>query len=231
MKLIKFKQMEINAKFICYANLKGGAGKSSLTIQTANYLSEIMGKSVTIIDCDIAQQTCYKGWQMAEDPSFDVIIFNPSSPKEEWKNLMEEVGAYDYVFFDIPGTIFQQDIITLLAMMDAIIVTTLHSTKDLASTRSFIDFLRENGIADFKILLNKLRAYRDLEHQSALDEISSGKEGPLSKLFNVSPNTFFKNHFNDEQAAIEKNMEISLVHPKMERYRPFFDELIDYVNQ
>lgn len=221
--------MEINAKFLSFANLKGGAGKSSLTIQTANWLSEKMDKTVTIIDCDIAQQTCYKGWQISDNPSFDVIVFNPSSSREDWKNLIEEVGSYDYVFFDIPGTIFQKDIITLLRMMDAVIVTTMHSMKDLASTRGFIDFLRENDINEFKILFNRLRAYRDVEHQGALDEINSGAPGPLSQLFNVTPDFFFKHHFNDEQAAIEKNMEISLMHPKLERYEPFFKELVEYV--
>lgn len=223
--------MEINAKFISFANLKGGAGKSSLTIQTANWLSEKLGKAVTIIDCDIAQQTCYKGWQMAENPSFDVIVFNPASEREEWENLFEEVGAYDYVFFDIPGTIFQTGVITLLNMMDAIFVTTMHSTKDIASTRSFIEFLRDNDIKEFKILFNRLRAYRDIEHQEALEEIESGQEGVLCQILNVSPDYFLKHHFNDEQAAIEKNMEIGTIHPKLSKYEALFNELIDYINR
>lgn len=219
------------AKFVSFANLKGGAGKSSLTIQTANWLGVNTDKSVLIVDCDIAQLTCYKGFQLTDNPVYDVLPFDPSSSREEWKRLLESVYAYDYVFFDIPGTIFQEDIASLLSILDAIIVITMHSDKDLISTRSFIQYLRSGNITDFKVLLNRLRPYRDMEHQKALDEIADGEEGVLCRTLDVTPDFFFKNHIWDEQAAIEKQMEIGVIHKKMERYKDFFTELEEYIKR
>lgn len=220
-------------KSICFANVKGGVGKSSLTIVSANYLSQ--KSNVVIVDCDLLQKTCYTAWIMSENPNYDVITFDPGSDEKAWASLAKDIDNYDYVFFDIPGTIFQEGVITLLNMMDKLVLITKCSPKDLSSTQKFIEEViadNKSNSFDYKVLLNMMWPYRDQEHKDALKCIEDEKSGVVNEILGVEITKFFKNNIMMEQAAIEKNMEIGVMHNKIEsKYTPFFEELVEFINE
>jgi len=217
-------------KSISFSNLKGGSGKSSITLEVANYFSSL-GKNVVIIDADIGQQTLSKAREFSENPSYDVLNFDPSLPIEHWHQLLNNIEAYDYAFFDIPGSVHQQGVLSMLQMMDKIIVVTKHTPKDLSATAEFINILRRNNITGFKLLFNMLRPYRDQDHRALVEELKTGKSGVTARILRLEPSVFFQRYFLDEQAAIEKSMEVGSTHKKIiERYVDLFNELETFIN-
>jgi len=218
-------------KSISFSNLKGGSGKSSITLEVANYFS-LQRKNVVIIDADIGQQTLLKAREFSENPPYDVLSFDPSLPIEHWRQLLNNIEAYDYAFFDIPGSVHQQGILSMLQMMDKIIVVSKHTPKDLSATADFIKVLRQNNIKEFKLLFNMLRPYRDQDHRQLIEELKTGNLGVTAQILGLNSSVFFQGYFLDEQAAIEKNMEVGFTHKKiLERYTDLFNELETFINE
>lgn len=147
--------------FISFGTQKGGAGKSSFSILAASLLHYKMGYDVAIIDCDYPQSSLVKmrerdSAQASESPLLKSLLykqFNSTGQKKAYpientliteamsaaKNLTEksEVG-YDFIFFDVPGTVNQKGALMLAAQMDYIFCPVKARGVDTSSTVEFI---------------------------------------------------------------------------------------------
>jgi len=89
---------------IIIGNQKGGAGKSTLTMLLANYLSQTQGRKLTIIDMDY-QQSIFQKFEKAKilenaEP-YDVV----SGSLSEFPRMLEDIKQHpeDIVLIDLPG--------------------------------------------------------------------------------------------------------------------------------
>ncbi|MDR0368133.1 MAG: ParA family protein [Bacteroidales bacterium] len=127
---------------IAFSTQKGGAGKTSLTVLTASYLHYVKNHNVVIIDCDYPQHSitdmrqrdlkliqdddfynrmAYKQFTASDKKAYAVMESTPEYALEDAQNAAEQLQP-DFIFFDLPGTINNHEVIEILSRMDYIIV-------------------------------------------------------------------------------------------------------------
>lgn len=161
-------------KFVAFSTQKGGAGKTTLTVLVASYLHYVKGYNVAVIDCDFPQHSIfemrerdfsmvegdeyYKGMayeqftRMEGKKAYPVIESNTKDIADA-KHLIPQ-GDYDFIFFDLPGTLNNSDLIPTLAKMDYIVAPIAADRLVLESTLDYIITVRDDimgsGKADIK---------------------------------------------------------------------------------
>lgn len=127
--------------YVAFSTQKGGAGKTTLTVLVASYLHYVKGYNVAVIDCDYPQYSVvemrkrdlnmvlkdpyYNG--MAKEQftrlnkkAYPVIAAKPETALDEAAKLCEGGGTYDFIFFDLPGTINNAGVVHTLSAMEYI---------------------------------------------------------------------------------------------------------------
>lgn len=133
--------MKGKTKFVAFSTQKGGAGKTTLTVLVASYLHYVKGFNVAVIDCDYPQHSivemrdrdlklaledehfkrlAYEQFSRLGKKAYPVIESNTKEALADAEYLLPQ-GDFDYVFFDLPGTINNEDLIHTLARMDYIL--------------------------------------------------------------------------------------------------------------
>ena len=162
-------------KFVAFSTQKGGAGKTTLTVLVASYLHYVKGYNVAVIDCDFPQHSIfemrerdfsmvegdeyYKGMayeqftRMEGKKAYPVIESNTKEAVADAEHLIPQ-GDYDFIFFDLPGTLNNADLIPTLAKMDYIVAPIAADRLVLESTLDYIITVRDDimgsGKADIK---------------------------------------------------------------------------------
>lgn len=132
--------MKGKTKFVAFSTQKGGAGKTTLTVLVASYLHYVKGFDVAVIDCDYPQHSivemrdrdlkmaledehykrmAYEQFTRLEKKAYPVVESNTKEALADAEYLLPQ-GDFDYVFFDLPGTINNEDLVHTLAQMDYI---------------------------------------------------------------------------------------------------------------
>lgn len=139
-------------KITSFGNSKGGVGKSTLLAVVATYINNKTDLNICVIDADINQRTIarwrrddlidsgvkkeeafelyenfclhkvdYEKYDIDPDKFFDIVISDP-------KNIPFIIPAlkdnYDLVFFDLPGNIGQEGVLTAYGYVDYLFVPT-----------------------------------------------------------------------------------------------------------
>ena len=131
-----------NELYVAIATQKGGIGKSTITMLLANYLHNIGGKNVGVVDCDDPQHSISDARERellliknndadkeaAKDVFrktgkriFPVVATNPVDALDQAEILIEDENL-DIVLFDLPGTIRSKGVLSTLSQMDYIFV-------------------------------------------------------------------------------------------------------------
>jgi cellulose biosynthesis protein BcsQ len=218
-------------KSLIFANGKGGVGKTSLTIMFGNYLKSL-GHNIVIVDCDM-QGTGYRTFLASDEPEYDVIAFDPGQSLDEWEVLIEEISAFDYVLFDIPGSMFQGGIVRVLSLIDKMIIPTSMGPKDLDGTRVFINETVKQLTTppEFRIVFNKLKPYTDVDAREIEKCLIENRESKVFDFLGISKEQNFKTIIRLEEAAIEKSLSISYSHHKIiDRYNGLMGEMLNYLD-
>ena len=129
------------ATYVAISTQKGGAGKTTLTVLVASYLHYVKGYNVAVVDCDFPQYSIHDMRKrdmkaVMEDGHYKVLAYeqlkrlkkNPypirCSRAEDAirtaENLVEAQPDLDFVFFDLPGTINNADVVQTISKMDYI---------------------------------------------------------------------------------------------------------------
>ena len=128
--------------YIAVSSQKGGIGKSTVTTVLANYLHNVAGYNVGILDCDHPQhsilgsrnrelqrvqedgklktQLC-EALRKAGKGAFLIMDATPMSAVSQADSLVRK-ETLDILFFDMPGTLQSQGVLTTLAAMDYIFI-------------------------------------------------------------------------------------------------------------
>ena len=151
--------MKKETLFVAFSTQKGGVGKTTFTVLVASYLYYLKGYNVAVVDCDYPQHSISAmrkrdGEQVNNDANYKVLAFSQfkalgkkaypvfcSTPEaaistaEEF--LKTEPMEMDVVFFDLPGTVNSEGIISSLASMDYIFTPITADRVVLESSLSF----------------------------------------------------------------------------------------------
>lgn len=182
---------------VSICNLKGGTGKSTVTVLLAAAFGGT-GKKVLVIDTD-AQRSIETLFNLEASPDKKPLFdLEAISPKFVVDVLRMKADNYDLIFVDVPRSTekstdsFLSQIVT---MCDTILIPVLPSRVDVLSTMDFIEMLREikdfkdkNGLKfKYKAFLNKVKnrteneLSRNVLEKNGLDFMES--ELPDIKLF------------------------------------------------
>jgi chromosome partitioning protein len=139
------------AKYISFANRKGGVGKTTLLNLTATALSARTNKRILVIDAD-EQQSIYN--QRKADlsnrehkiKSYEVLSFSflkksPSDvPVFRFTKLIQKLDDdFDLIFIDPAGTMEGEVTPLILTLSDAVVIPVVGSVLDIQSTLSFLN--------------------------------------------------------------------------------------------
>lgn len=151
--------MKKDPLFVAFSTQKGGVGKTTFTVLAASYLYYIKGYNVVVVDCDYPQHSISAMRkrdveQISTDENYKLLAYNQftalgkkaypilcSSPEEAiataeefLKTVSMDIGV---VFFDLPGTVNSEGVISSLASMDYIFTPITADRVVLESSLSF----------------------------------------------------------------------------------------------
>ena len=158
--------MKGKTKYVAFSTQKGGAGKTTLTVLTASYLHYVKGYNVAVIDCDYPQhsivemrerdlkmaleddhykQLAYEQFTRLDKKAYPVIDSSTKEAIADAEHLLPQ-GDFDFIFFDLPGTINDEGLIHTLARMDYIITPISADRVVLESTLNYVMVVRDHII-------------------------------------------------------------------------------------
>ena len=148
------------SKIISILNQKGGVGKSNVTTLLANIFYFYFGCKVAVIDCDFPQHTIAKKRQR----ELQVVENNPHLKKaygkiyatknpypiiptdlSSFELALAELNKedYDFIFFDIKGTMAQENIVAFLKSVNVFLIPVLQEETAIISSLEFYQSLLE----------------------------------------------------------------------------------------
>jgi len=137
-----------SSHILSVANLKGGPGKSTLTLLFATTMVDYFGLSVLILDCD--HQRSIERKRNNELNGKDqgkwgkkIVDIKGCDLKKLDKELLGQVGKYDVIFIDLPGFL-DVHIVEVFAYTDVVIIPVVMNEFDVASTMDFVINTMEN---------------------------------------------------------------------------------------
>ena len=155
--------MEKKNLCVAFSTQKGGAGKTTLTVLAASYLHYVRGYDVAVVDCDFPQHSiidmrerdlrmvenddyykaqAYEQFTRLNKKMYPIIKSLPENGHEVAQMLIEK-NMYDYIFFDLPGTVNNGGVIRTLTEMDYIFSPISADRVVLESTLRFAVVINE----------------------------------------------------------------------------------------
>ena len=151
--------MKSKTLFVAFSTQKGGVGKTTFTVLAASYLHYLKGYNVAVVDCDYPQHSittmrkrdselvnnnqnykmlAYKQFKTLNKKAYPVLCATPEDAIETATDYIKnETDETDIVFFDLPGTVNSEGVISSLAAMDYIFTPITADRVVLESTLSF----------------------------------------------------------------------------------------------
>lgn len=152
--------------FIAFSTQKGGVGKTVFTVLVSSYLHYLKGYKVGIVDCDYPQYSIegmrkreekiiteddyykMKAYQQFSQEKMNAYLIMPSTGEDAIQTAISLIDQssedLDFIFFDLPGTLNSQGIITTLSQMDYIFSPVSADRFVLESTLEFTSLLNEH---------------------------------------------------------------------------------------
>ena len=163
---IKTNRTMSNETFVAFATQKGGIGKSTVTALAANYLHNVKGHNVAVIDCDAPQHSIHglreretgliggslyfkalacDHFRKTRKNAYPVIASDALNALDDAERMLaaEEVKP-DIVFFDMPGTLKSNGVVKTLSQMDYIFAPMSADRFVVESTLQFAVMFRDN---------------------------------------------------------------------------------------
>lgn len=224
--------------YVAFSTQKGGAGKTTLTVLAASYLHYEMGYNVAIIDCDFPQHSIHsmrkRDFKMLEDDEFykgmayeqftrlegrkayPVVESDTSRAIADAEQVVEDYDMdFDIIFFDLPGTMNNRDLILTLAHMDFLIAPIAASRVVMESTLDYMISVRDNIIATGKTNIKSMYLLWNLVDGREKNELYEVYEAVIKELDFRLLQTFLPNavRFRREQNIEHKPLFLSTLFP------------------
>lgn len=222
--------------YVAFSTQKGGAGKTTLTVLAASYLHYVKGRTVAVIDCDYPQHSIYemreRDFKMVDEDEFykgmayeqitrlEGKKFYPiaeSSPQEALNDAEKlcESEEFDFIFFDLPGTLNNKDLIIALANMDYIIAPIAADRVVMESTLNYMISVRDNIMSTGKSNIKAMYMLWNMVDGREKSELYEVYEGVIKELEFATLKTFIPNslRFRREQSESRRPLFRSTLFP------------------
>ena len=157
---------------IIIGNQKGGAGKSTLTLLLANYLTQLKKRKVIVIDLDYQQsisQKYEKAKVLENEEPYEVL----AAPLEDYPGLLEMIKAdpETLVIIDLPGKLDDDGLLPVFKSADLILCPFAYDEFSFESTVLFAVVLKKiSPDSNLLFIPNRVKANVRYETQSDVDE-------------------------------------------------------------
>lgn len=160
-----------NPIYAAFSTQKGGAGKTTLTVLVAGYLHYVKGYNVAVVDCDFPQYSIHDMRKrdmkaIMEDDYYKVQAFemlkrigkkyypvecsraeDAIATAERLCRMREDT---DIVFFDLPGTVNNKEVVGTIARMDYIFCPIIADRVVMESSLRFATVINEQLVSTGK---------------------------------------------------------------------------------
>ena len=220
---------------VAFSTQKGGAGKTTLTVLVASYLHYVKGYNVAVIDCDFPQHSiadmrkrdlqmtmeddhyklmAYEQFSSLGKKAYVIVESSPENAMEDAKAVIEEMNP-DFVFFDLPGTINNPEVVKTLSFMDYIIAPISADQLVLESTLQYVVTINDALITPGKAKIKGLYLLWNLVDGREKSELYEVYEDVIDKLGFPLFKTFLPDskRFRKEQSVSHKALFRSTLFP------------------
>lgn len=185
--------------FVAFSTQKGGAGKTTLTVLMASYLYYVRGFKVLVVDCDYPQYsikemrdrdveiirinaTFKKNFieqreRIKRDP-YPILISKPEDALGKVRSVIESGKEFDFVLFDLPGTINNPGVAKTVSLMDYIFCPVAADKLILESSLAFALKVRDEimtvsgcSVKDMYMLWNLVDAREKTDLYDRYEEV------------------------------------------------------------
>lgn len=157
---------------IIIGNQKGGAGKSTLTLLLANYLSLVKKRKVIVIDMDYQQsisQKYEKAKVLENDEPYPVVL----ASLEDYPDMLEMIRADKeaLVLVDLPGKLDDDGLLPVFQSAELVICPFAYDEFSFESTVLFSIVLKKvSPDCNLLFIPNRVKANVKYETQADVDE-------------------------------------------------------------
>lgn len=223
-------------KYVAFSTQKGGAGKTTLTVLVASYLHYVKDFNVAIVDCDypqhsiaemrerdfkmVEQDEYYKGMafeqftRLGNRKAYPIIESNTKEALNDADDLVQQ-GEYDFIFFDLPGTLNNTDLVLTLANMDYIIAPIAADRVVMESTLDYLISVRDHIINTGKSNIKAMYLLWNMVDGREKSELYEVYEAVINELEFTTLKTFIPNslRFRREQSESRRPLFRSTLFP------------------
>lgn len=208
--------------YVAFSTQKGGVGKTTFTVLAASYLHYLKGYDVAVVDCDYPQHSiagmrkrdaetvssdeeykrmAYEQFTRLGKKAYPVLCSPPEKAIATADEYVAGTGDKpDIVFFDLPGTVNSEGVISSLAGMDYIFTPISADKVVLESSLSFAvaihKLLVRNEacrLAGLYLFWNMVDGREKTDLYTAYDKTIKELELPLMKPSSPTPNATRRN--------------------------------------
>lgn len=158
---------------ILIGNQKGGAGKSTLTLLFANYLTQVKKRKVTVLDMDYQQSISSKAEKakiLENEPLYDVVPAELKIFPSLHSSLTNRTG--EIIIIDLPGKMDDDGLLPVFAAADVVICPFAYDEFSVDSTILFAMVLRKiNERAPFIFIPNRIKNTVKYETRSEIEKV------------------------------------------------------------
>lgn len=154
--------------YVAFSTQKGGSGKTTMTVLVASYLHYVKGYNVAVIDCDFPQYSVhdmrerdrvaavcdahykrmmYEQIKRTGKNPYQVLCSRAENAVAMAEGLAEAEKDLDIIFFDMPGTVNNVDVIGTIAQMDYIFTPIIADKVVMESSVKFATVINEHLIS------------------------------------------------------------------------------------
>jgi len=155
--------------FIIIGNQKGGAGKSTLTMLLANYLTMIKEFKVTVLDMDYQRSifTLYERAKILENPELYEVI---EAEAEYFPTVFEILKKQTdrIILIDLPGKLDDNSLVPVYQAADLILIPFVYDAMTYDSTIVFSIVMRKIN-PDVKFVYVPTRIKTNVKYETKQD--------------------------------------------------------------
>jgi chromosome partitioning protein len=161
---------------ILIGNQKGGAGKSTLTLLLANYLTTVHQHKVTILDMDYQQSIATKAEKakiLENEPLYDVVPVD----LKQFPDLLYVINKnkQDIAILDMPGKMDDDGLIPALGAADIVLCPFAYDEFTVDSTLLFAMVVRQiNNRAPLIFIPNRIKQTVKYETKAEVEKVIRG---------------------------------------------------------
>lgn len=221
-------------KYVAFSTQKGGAGKTTLTVLVASYLHYVKGYNVAVVDCDHPQYSIsgIRGRDAeasVKDPYYQKMVYEQikklgkkpypvvKSKAEDAVGVAENIQAknpnLDFIFFDLPGTANNNDVICVVSNMHHIFCPIIADRVVLASSigyakvinNSFITIGKGN-IKSIHLIWNMVDGREKTELYDVYEKVCAENTLPVLKTFLPDSKRFRKETAQERKAVFRSTV-------------------------